>query len=333
MENSAYYYRIKELMIPNPAPESIEKNINTYIDSIDESGKRLEECFNKMNFVDFKFQLQKVQDMLRSVYAKRFEADGYTLLRASEKAFGKVESIENCREMLRSFVAGLHSLSIEMQKAQNLKGAHFEYTEAEKYGESANNLSAISKLIGTGNYDKAQNLVSDMQRKSFVNKDDTVLIQLGTALSAREYDKADTLASTKKNEYMGYIVQAGGLSGTTRNVLAVDDRPEILSVVNSALSDYFKVFVAPGGSEALKIMQQHRIDLFILDIEMPSMDGFELTERIRAIESYASTPIMFFTTHSSRESIKKSMELGISDFIVKPSYPETLLVKSAKYFS
>ena len=91
------------------------------------------------------------------------------------------------------------------------------------------------------------------------------------------------------------------------------------------------MFGAPSGSAALEVMRQNRIDLFFLDIDMPGMNGFELTDKIRASENHARTPIIFFTAHSSRANIKKSMELGIRDFIVKPSFFETLQVKANKY--
>ena len=64
---------------------------------------------------------------------------------------------------------------------------------------------------------------------------------------------------------------------------------------------------------------------------MPEMNGFELTEAIRKIEKYKDTPILFLTANSSRDRIQKAIKLGISDFIVKPCYNETLLSKVKKY--
>jgi PleD family two-component response regulator len=64
---------------------------------------------------------------------------------------------------------------------------------------------------------------------------------------------------------------------------------------------------------------------------MPEMDGFELARRIRMDKKYKDTPIMFLTGNSSRDRIVKAIKLGISDFIVKPAYNETLLVKVRRY--
>ena len=324
MKQNEYYYKIKGLMIPSPAPQSIEKKINSYIDGIEVTTKRLEESLKEADIAEFKRQMQKVQDMLGSVYARRLEVDGDAILRIVENT-GEIKS---CRKLLLPFITKLHSLSIEMQKAQNLKGKAFECSDSEKYGESAQNLSVVNKLIDEGNYDKAKGFVSDMQNSSSVSAGDNVLELLSEALRAREYDKVSGLASAKQEEYMRIATKKGD---KTKKILAVDDRPEVLNIVNAALADYYQVLAATDGDNALKIMQQHRVDLFILDIEMPGMDGFELTKRIRADKNYEATPIIFFTFDSSRERIKRSMELGISDFIVKPSYPETLLMQSAKY--
>jgi CheY-like chemotaxis protein len=61
------------------------------------------------------------------------------------------------------------------------------------------------------------------------------------------------------------------------------------------------------------------------------MDGFELTQRIRANPKYAKTPIIFLTSNAGRERIARGIALGIDDFIVKPSNHINLLVKARKY--
>ncbi|MCL2577760.1 MAG: response regulator [Defluviitaleaceae bacterium] len=331
MGNESYFYRIKELMVPHPAPESVVKDIDNFIDTIEDDARKLEDCLAKSDLAAFRSQLQKVQDKVRSVYAKRLEVDGYALSHAAGTSAG----LDNCRKLLKPYVTNLYSLSIEMQKAQNQQSKpSAQHSVAEKYGATAQNLSAIGKLIDTGEHSKAQKMVTDMQKMNIGNKDemaialDNALSLLYAALNECDYNKASKIAHSKHDEYMSQVTQKGNMN---KKILAVDDRPEILNIVNSVLSKYFKVLAATSGSDALKIMQQHQIDLFILDVEMPVMDGFELTKKIRAEGKYSSTPIMFFTSNSSRERIKTSMELGICDFIVKPSYPETLLVQAAKY--
>jgi CheY-like chemotaxis protein len=124
-----------------------------------------------------------------------------------------------------------------------------------------------------------------------------------------------------------------GACGERKTVLSVDDRPEILTTVSAALSRRYKVLAAPSGHVALRIIGQHRVDLFILDIEMPGMDGFELTERIRATEGYKDTPIIYLTATSCRERVMRAMRLGVRDFAVKPACNEALLAKADKFLA
>ena len=106
-----------------------------------------------------------------------------------------------------------------------------------------------------------------------------------------------------------------------------------ITSVNAALQNHFKTLCAPSGKVALNIIDKQDIKLFILDIEMPQMNGFELTEKIRQMENHKDTPILFLTANSSRERIQKAIKLGISDFIVKPAYNETLLSKVKTYLN
>jgi two-component system sensor histidine kinase/response regulator len=64
---------------------------------------------------------------------------------------------------------------------------------------------------------------------------------------------------------------------------------------------------------------------------MPEMDGFELARKIRANSKYKQTPIIFLTGNSSRDRIIKAIDIGADDFLVKPTYNETLLIKARKY--
>jgi PleD family two-component response regulator len=120
-------------------------------------------------------------------------------------------------------------------------------------------------------------------------------------------------------------------SSSYKTVLAVDDRPEILSSVNAALSSHYKVLGAPSGRVALQILNTQNIDLFYLDIDMPEMNGFELARQIRADSKYKDTPLIFLTGNSARDNILRAIKVGASDFVVKPAYNVTLLAKARRY--
>ena len=318
--SSSYCYRVKGLFVPFQTPTSIEKNIDDYIGRIGQCTERLEDSFSRKDVTVFIRTLETVQAMLQAVYAKQCISYINALIHAA-----KTRDIEYCQRLLQQAIADLLLLSIEMQKAQLIGTSQaIKYKHVEKNEEIARSLSAIQRMIGLRDYEKAQSLALDMQEL------DGAFVQLSQMLNARQYDKAVELTDAMEKEHIG-LIQQKVTAKSMKTVLAVDDRPEILSNVSAALRSHYKVLGAPGGQQALQIIAHQKIDLFYLDIEMPGMDGFELAQRIRADSVYAKTPILFLTGNASRENITRGINLGISDFIVKPSNHVNLLVKARMY--
>jgi CheY-like chemotaxis protein len=85
------------------------------------------------------------------------------------------------------------------------------------------------------------------------------------------------------------------------------------------LKKHYQVIAVPSGKAALAVIITQKPNLFILDIDMPDMDGYELARRIRSNSNFTNTPLIFLTGNSSREHITKAMEVGCNDFIVKPA--------------
>jgi CheY-like chemotaxis protein len=80
---------------------------------------------------------------------------------------------------------------------------------------------------------------------------------------------------------------------------------------------------------ALKFLQNHRPDLFILDIDMPGMDGYELARKIR--EANQNAPILFLTGNAKKEYVFEAIRVGASDFILKPIDREIVLKRIGKF--
>jgi CheY-like chemotaxis protein len=318
-----YYKRVQSLFLPYQLPpEPINTNINNYIDRIEKYTEMLENSFNDKNMSRFVDILADIQNLLHLVGAKRQEAYTVTLTRSARSG-----NTDYSGKVLQQAIADFLLLSIEMQRAQNLPESSpaFRYSDAEKHEETARNLAAVVSLIEATDYDRAKSIVSDMVERGFVAG------RLGLLLEGGDYAKAEEAAAAMQKEFMDKASKAGGKGKGPQTVLAVDDRPEILTSVNIALRSHFKTLGAPSGHVALDIMAQYDIGLFILDIDMPEMDGFELARRIRGDKKYKDTPIIFLTGNSSRDRIVRAIKLDISDFIVKPAYNETLLVKVRKY--
>lgn len=81
----------------------------------------------------------------------------------------------------------------------------------------------------------------------------------------------------------------------------------------------YKYLSAYNGREALDILENNKVNLILLDIQMPDMNGFEVTKTIRASESDGSyTPIIAITAYAMREDREKCLQEGMDDYIAKP---------------
>jgi len=117
-----------------------------------------------------------------------------------------------------------------------------------------------------------------------------------------------------------------------KTVLAVDDTAIALTLLKKCLQGVpCNLVCVNSGKSALQFLEKTDPDLFILDIEMPEMNGYELAAKIKGTGHEA--PIIFLTNYSSKEYIIKALQAGASDFIVKPICKEMIAEKISKYLS
>jgi DNA-binding response OmpR family regulator len=111
-----------------------------------------------------------------------------------------------------------------------------------------------------------------------------------------------------------------------KRILIVDDDELVLMAMRELLkSQNYEVLTFSRGSEALKILDQEILDLIILDIVMPEMDGFELCKKIRERKNGQTTPIVFLSAKNQEEDQKRGLEVGANLFLSKPINPQRLL--------
>jgi CheY-like chemotaxis protein len=84
---------------------------------------------------------------------------------------------------------------------------------------------------------------------------------------------------------------------------------------------------ARSGTEALGLLRKRRPDLILMDIDLPDIDGVEVTRRIKAVEALAAIPIVMITGHSEKQLVVDSLKAGACDFLVKPLQREATLAK------
>ncbi len=108
------------------------------------------------------------------------------------------------------------------------------------------------------------------------------------------------------------------------NILIVEDDKSVGKLMKSVLGDEgYNCTLAQNGKEALDIMDKQQIDLAVVDIMMPVMNGYEFTETLR--QGGCEIPILMVTAKISHEDKKRGFALGIDDFLAKPFDTDELL--------
>ena len=327
-----YYYRIPRLMIPkNVQFDQIHKAINRFIDMIPSLVEKLEGNFANIGKYTrreyFIGNMETLITLLQSVYARSLETEAQSVL----DCINDPHRIKVAGKLIKPFIMDILSLSIAMQEAQilELKKEEKTVSKAENLSDIVNNVSAVGILIDNGEFEKVQTMVAEL---TDLNPGEAIYSRLFNFVSARKYGDAKDLINDLKDKLSDAINTFAGVD-LSKKILAVDDMPEILTFIKNALNTHYKVFGVTNGKAAIKLLDVQDPDLFILDIDMPDMDGFELAEIIRSTADHAKKPLIFLTGNASRERILRAMQIGCNDFIVKPANHEMLLTKVGKYLN
>ncbi len=111
-----------------------------------------------------------------------------------------------------------------------------------------------------------------------------------------------------------------------KTILVVDDEVVNLDILVELLHR-FDVIDVTSGEEALEVLAKEKIDLILLDILMPGMDGYEVCHTVKADKSLRHIPIIFITSKNDDLSIEHAYEIGASDYITKPFRHRELLAR------
>ena len=109
-----------------------------------------------------------------------------------------------------------------------------------------------------------------------------------------------------------------------KNILIIDDDKLNLATARRVLSAEYKVIPAMKGTQALAYLQNGDCDIILLDINMPEMDGFEVLQKIRQMESCKDIPVIFLTADNDTETETRCFKEGAIDFSAKPFVPEVM---------
>lgn len=117
-----------------------------------------------------------------------------------------------------------------------------------------------------------------------------------------------------------------------KSILIVDDDPQYLALVREWLKGKYKVSMANSGLQAIKWLGKNKVDLILLDYEMPVTSGPQVLEMLRSDEETKSIPVMFLTGKGDKESVMSVVALKPEGYFLKSIKREDLLEKLEEFF-
>lgn len=118
------------------------------------------------------------------------------------------------------------------------------------------------------------------------------------------------------------------------SILVADDDPLLIALIRFKLEARgHDVMTAGDGEEALALMATRRPDLVVLDAMMPGTDGFDVLRQMRERPTLREVPVIMLTARKQETDIVGALQLGASDYVVKPFIPEELVMRIARLLS
>lgn len=115
-----------------------------------------------------------------------------------------------------------------------------------------------------------------------------------------------------------------------KRILVVDDDEMNLARTKIILKKEYDVLLANSGMNALNLLKQEKVDLVLLDIEMPKMNGFVTFQRMK--EFVGEIPVIFLTASGLEDDVVSAIKLGAVNYLKKPFQPQELLKRVALEF-
>jgi len=119
-------------------------------------------------------------------------------------------------------------------------------------------------------------------------------------------------------------------------VLIIDDSGVMRRIHMNALREHHvddaDMLEAEDGAKALALALEHKIDLFLVDWNMPKLDGLGLVKRLRSMPNYEHTPIIMITSEAAKYNVMEAVKAGVTNYIIKPVKGNVIWEKIGKDF-
>lgn len=220
-------------------------------------------------------------------------------------------------------IAGYHILKTMTENPKIAQGAkwHHERYDGKGYpnGLEGENIPEIARIIGVAD---AYDAMTSYRSYRDVLPQETVRKEIEKGMGTQFDPKIAKIMIKMIDEDVNYSLCQK--TEFKKNILVVDDEAMSVDFIKFALKDepQYIIYSVINGHEALKIIPNVPIDIILLDIQMPDMDGFEVYKKLR---QKTNAPIVFMSVNKDFEAIQKAIDLGCDDYIVKPFLPKVLV--------
>ncbi|NUM25531.1 MAG: response regulator [Candidatus Buchananbacteria bacterium] len=114
----------------------------------------------------------------------------------------------------------------------------------------------------------------------------------------------------------------------SKTILLVEDDEFLAELYATKLSlEGYEVFLANDGEKGFKMAKEKKPDLILLDIILPKMDGFEVLSKIKSDKEIKNIPVVLLTNLSQKDEVKRGLDLGASDYLIKAHFMPSEVVK------
>lgn len=197
---------------------------------------------------------------------------------------------------------------------------HHERYDGTGYpnGLKGENIPEVARIIGVA--DSYDAMASNRSYRKYLPQS-VIRNEIKTGKGTQFDPEIANIMLDMIDEDEGYTLRE--VKSLQKKILIVDDEPMNIKMVEVILKDtpMYQVVGATSGMEALKMLDAHEIDLILLDVKMPEMDGFATMELIR--QKY-NMPIVLMTGDRNIETIERATKLGVDDYLTKPFLPLAL---------
>lgn len=219
-------------------------------------------------------------------------------------------------------VTSYHIIKDIFDDAQVRNGAkfHHERYDGKGYpnGLKGDNIPKIARIIGVA--DAYDAMASNRSYRKYLPQD-VVRSEIEKCKGTQFDPEIADIMLEMIDEDKDYAMKES--KNLQKTILVVDDEPMNIKMVEIILkeSTMYEVIGATSGREAIQMLSEHNVDMILLDVVMPEMDGFETISVIR--EKY-TMPIVLMTGDRSLDTIEKASRYGVDDYLTKPFLPLAL---------